>query len=174
MRKTGKIFWFVALLPLLVGFDYGTKQAVSSRVPLHSEVQVIDGLFSLYHTENPFIAMSIPVPLPAILAGVSLAVLAMLWLLWRLPADARLQSSAIAVVMAGAIGNLVDRVPDGRVTDFLRLYTSSETLAPALERWFGTATWPIFNVADVCVFVGASLWMLSAAAEPERPAEADA
>jgi signal peptidase II len=171
MAARGKMFWFLGLMPLLFGFDYGTKQAVSSSIPLGSEVQVIPGWLSLYHVENPYIVISIPLPYAAIVVGVSLAVVAMLWTLWKLPSDARLPSAAIAAVMAGALGNLVDRLGDGKVTDFVRMYAGHEPLRGWLVGLFDTATWPIYNVADVCVLAGAAMWMLASATEKERVPE---
>ena len=57
--------------------------------------------------------------------------------------DARLQTG-LALIQGGALGNLIDRVRQGAVTDFLEVYV-------------GTHHWPTFNVADIAITLGAVL-----------------
>jgi signal peptidase II len=169
MLHRGKTFWFVALLPLLVGFDYGTKEAART-LPLGGEVQLVPGWLSLLHTQNGgVICTTVPTPDAVIVGGVCLVMAAMLWAFWRLPRDARLRAAALAAMMSGALGNLVDRLGDGNVTDFVRMYAGHEPLRGWLVERFGTSTWPIYNVADVCILAGAALWMIASAAEQGAP-----
>ena len=160
MQRLGKTFWLLATLPLLFGFDFASKEWVRSNLIVGEELTLVPGLFSLYHAENPGILFSLPVPVPVVfvLGAIAVVVLARLW--WRLPAQARLPSAAIGVIGAGALGNLVDRVPDGHVTDLFKVYTDLPWLVPYLVEWFGTNTWPIFNVADAALLVGVGLWVL--------------
>jgi signal peptidase II len=162
-----KFLWFLCLMPTLVGFDWATKDAVRTHLPVGEEVQVINGWLSIFHAENPHAAFSMPVPMPVLLLVGVVALGVMLHALWQLPRNARLGASAIALVMAGAIGNLVDRFTDGSVTDFVRVYTEHPDLAPWLVHTFGTATWPIFNVADVAILGGASLFLLGSFVSPD-------
>jgi signal peptidase II len=164
-----RMWVFGLVLPLLLGFDFATKRATVVSLPVGGEVQLIPGWLSWFHAENPYVAFSMPVPLPAIVAFGVLAVVGLSWTLWRLPRDARMQAAALATVLAGALGNLLDRVGDGSVTDMIRVYTTHPRLAPWLVERFGTATWPIFNVADVCVGAGVVLWLAHAATEREQP-----
>ena len=172
MTRFGKTFWFLAVCPLLFGFDWCTKEAARS-LPVGGEVQVVPGWMSFLHAENPDIAFSLPVPHGMILlfGFVALGVLAMT--LWRLPATARVQAAALASITAGALGNLWDRLADGTVTDFVRVYTQSPSLAPWLIHSFGTASWPIFNVADASLLCGVALWVghsaLQKDVEPDEP-----
>lgn len=68
------------------------------------------------------------------------------WLLWALRTGALPPAAAwpAGMVLGGALGNVVDRWPDGRVTDFL-------------DVGVGTTRWPTFNVADSCIVVGLAL-----------------
>ena len=59
------------------------------------------------------------------------------------------QSLALSLILAGALGNAIDRIMVGQVTDFIELYV-------------GMWSWPIFNVADMAIFFGVVLWMRSA------------
>jgi len=77
-----------------------------------------------------------------VVSGVVSLVLAV-WL-WRLPRDARLLGIALALVLGGALGNLVDRVAYGYVIDFLDFHAAG---------WH----WPAFNVADSAISCGVVL-----------------
>lgn len=172
MQRLGKMFWFVAVFPTLVGFDWGTKE-LARGLPPGGEVLVVPGWLSWIHAENPDIAFSMPMPLPIIVGFGILAMIGLAWTLWRLPSDARLQAIAIASIAAGALGNLADRIGDGSVTDFVRVYTEHPVLAPWLVSQFGTATWPIFNVADACLLGGVALWIGREATAREQEPQAD-
>lgn len=73
--------------------------------------------------------------------------------------EQHLRRIALAVIAGGAVGNLIDRVRDGAVTDFVRWRA-------------GDQLWPIFNVADVALVAGMGLWMLEALLERRRAAAA--
>src|SRR5262245_7541098 len=73
--------------------------------------------------------------------------------------EQRLRRISLALVAGGAIGNLIDRVRDGAVTDFVR--------------WrIHDLRWPIFNVADVVLVVGIGLLLIEGFVERRRPAPA--
>ena len=172
MKRLGKVFWFLAVFPTLFGFDWGTKE-LARGLPIGANVPVVPGWFAWTHAENPDIAFSMPMPMPVIVGFGIVAVIGLLVTLWRLPSDARVQTVALAAVAAGALGNLVDRIGDGSVTDMVRVYTEHPTLAPWLVQQFGTATWPIFNVADAALLCGVALWILREATAREQGPEAN-
>lgn len=64
-----------------------------------------------------------------------------LWI-YRLPLAARCQRFFLALILSGAIGNLIDRLRIGYVIDFIQVY-------------YKTFYWPIFNIADSCICIGA-------------------
>jgi len=84
-----------------------------------------------------------------------LAVLGMLWMLKKTREDQKALIWALGLVAGGAVGNLVDRVYFGVVTDFvLWRYHSKE--------------WPVFNVADVALVIGVGLMMIDILQEGRR------
>jgi len=94
--------------------------------------------------------------------GRALAVVFLAWLLWRAASRPRLALFAMTLVLAGALGNLVDNLWSGcavpghpflGVRDFVDVY-----FRPLIrvERHF-----PAFNVADSCITVGACAWILA-------------
>ena len=74
------------------------------------------------------------------------AVIFILWLL-RKNAGQRMFSTALALILGGAVGNLIDRTLHGHVIDFLDFYV-------------GNWHWPAFNVADMGICIGAALFVL--------------
>lgn len=167
----GKLFWLGISLPALFGFDFWSKSWVRSNLPVGEEIQVVDGWVSLLHAENPGMAFSLPLPVPIIVVVGIFGIGLLAWSWWRLPSEARVPSAAIGAIAAGALGNLIDRYGDGTVTDMVRLYTEAEWLAPTLVSWFGTNTWPIFNVADVALLGGVLAWVAHDWAEGRRSPE---
>jgi signal peptidase II len=71
-----------------------------------------------------------------------------------LPARDRFSNVALALVMSGAVGNAIDRLVQGTVTDFIRMYTESPSLKPMLIAQLGTAEWPTYNIADIAIVLG--------------------
>ena len=142
----------------LFGFDLWTKEAAVSWVDQHGPLVLIEGWFTVVHAENPGAAFSTPIPF-GVIVGTALigAVFVVRWLRDQ-PERARGATLAAALVLGGAMGNLVDRLPDGTVTDFLSVAVGEPSWAAALQQHFGTARWPVFNVADVWIVVGA-LWI---------------
>ncbi|MEZ4316172.1 MAG: signal peptidase II [Myxococcota bacterium] len=160
-----KLVWFAVVLPTLFGFDFWTKE-LARDLPVGGEVEVAKTALvnlSWFHAENPDIAFSMPVPMSIVIPFGFLALAVLAHTLWSMRPDAGLQAVAVASIAAGALGNLVDRLVDGSVTDMVRLSTDHPELAPWLTRQLGTTTWPIFNVADVAVLAGVVLFLASQA-----------
>lgn len=78
--------------------------------------------------------------------------------LWRSPARERLQCASLALVIGGAVGNLVGRVRFGYVVDFIDVY-------------YGSWHWPAFNIADSAITVGAILLIVSLIRQERRHAD---
>ena len=76
-----------------------------------------------------------------------MSVFLLIWLI-RIPTNQILSAYGIALIFGGAIGNLIDRLIHGHVIDFLDFY-------------FATYHWPVFNVADTAISLGAMLLALS-------------
>jgi signal peptidase II len=94
----------------------------------------------LTYVENTGAAWSLLKGGNSILIGISMALMAgLLWVRRRWPADAHWAHYGAMLVVAGALGNLYDRITLGCVVDFLEL-----------------PYWPVFNIADSCICVGAA------------------
>ncbi|MCG7393405.1 signal peptidase II [Microvirga sp. ACRRW] len=81
-----------------------------------------------------------------VLIGVS-AIISIGVAVWSLTTRSRSESAALALILAGALGNLIDRVKDGMVTDFIDLHAAGYH-------------WPAFNGADIAITFGA-LWLVA-------------
>jgi signal peptidase II len=168
-----KLKAFLATAPLLLGFDFWSKQEVVEHLGPRDELVLVPGWLSFVHAENADAAFSMPVPDAVLFVGAGLALALLAHTLWMIDRGARLQASAIACLVAGALGNALDRAVDGSVTDFVMVHANG---SPALRTWlverFGTATWPIFNVADSCIVVGVGLFAIAALMERDDAVEA--
>jgi len=145
------VHFLLALLVVLA--DRLTKHLVAARIAMYSHIQIIPGFFRLTHTENTGAAFSLFADSPnhwktALLIGFStLAMIIVTFLLWRQSRPLTTTSIALSLILGGAVGNLWDRVASGRVVDFLLFYVKQYQ-------------WPVFNLADSCIVVGASLLVI--------------
>lgn len=160
----GLYMWIMAAV---VALDQGTKLLVDRMMTLHESHQVIDGFLRLTYVRNRGAAFGIlsdaDLPFQATLFSLlSLAALAAIALYaWRLPAQSRLPKAALAFIMGGAIGNLIDRMRLGYVIDFVDAY-------------LGPHHWPAFNVADSAISVGVALLILDMLWHPQSHPDAPA
>ena len=157
---------YLLVIAAIVLLDQATKAIVVRSLDLHQYVPLVDGLLSLSHVRNRGAAFGLlsdwDVPYQsALLAVLSLAaLLAIAFYFMRLPATARLPRVALALVLGGAVGNLIDRVRLGYVVDFVHVYWRQHQ-------------WPDFNVADSAISVGVTLLVLDVLRSP-GPAPAGA
>jgi len=158
----------LVLTPLLFGFDQVTKAAVRVGMPLDAagrseRIDIIPGFFRLVHAENTGAAFSMfgessfRGPL---FVGVFLMALVTIGIMIRqLEPGQKMMATSLSLVLAGAMGNSLDRFTRGEVTDFLSVYASGP-LGELLRDVIGTRFFPIFNVADICINVGVALYVL--------------
>jgi signal peptidase II len=157
---------YLLLMAAIVLLDQGTKVLVVRFLGLHEYVPLVDGLLSLSHVRNRGAAFGLlsdwDVPSQSVLLAVlSLcALVAIAFYFLRLPVAARLPRLALALVLGGAVGNLIDRARLGYVVDFVHAY-------------WRRYQWPDFNVADSAITVGVALLVLDILRSPETsPADA--
>jgi signal peptidase II len=149
--RARSVHFFVALLVVLL--DRWTKRMVAARVAMYTHIQIIPGFFRLTHTENTGAAFSLFADSPshwktALLIGFSvIAMLIVSGLLWRQSRAFSTTGIALSLILGGAVGNLWDRVASGRVVDFLLFYVKQYQ-------------WPVFNLADSAIVVGAGLLVI--------------
>ncbi len=134
------------IMTLLVVFDQWSKIAIQNNPSMHGHVKVIDSFLYITYVKNYGAAWSMLDGKVMFLVGVSLVELAVLvYVMYKFKKEKQtLAKWSIVLMIAGAIGNLIDRIQLGYVRDFIATYP------------FGYA-FPIFNVADVCLSVGVIL-----------------
>ena len=133
---------------LLVALDQVTKfWAVQSLQPIKM-IPVIDGVFNLRYVENTGAAFSMLQGKTLLLTVVPIAAcIIMVGLLLTKRIKSRIGTWGISLILSGAIGNLIDRIWHGAVVDMFD---------------FELINFPVFNVADICVTVGAVLFFIYA------------
>lgn len=131
---------WVAFASLCAVLDQATKAVIEAWLPLHSALPVAP-IFNLVHVLNPGAAFSFLADQAgwqrlffagvALIASVVLAVM-----IARKPRP--MEATAYALILGGAVGNLIDRIVRGAVVDWLDFY---------VNHWH----WPAFNLADVWI-----------------------
>lgn len=138
-----KLRYLLVSLAVVV-LDQWTKWLVEVHLPHHTTQPVIPGLFNLTHVRNSGVAFGLFASNGGgwVLTALGLGALIAVGLyFWFTPSRDRVLLAALALVVGGAIGNLIDRVSSGAVTDFLDVY-------------IGAHHWPSFNIADSAISVG--------------------
>jgi len=137
-----------ALIVVLV--DRWTKHLAATRIGLYAHIQVIPGFFRLTHTENTGAAFSLFADSHGhwksdlLIAFSVVAMVIVCVLLWKQTRALTMTGIALSLILGGAAGNLWDRLASGRVVDFLLFY---------IKRY----EWPVFNLADSSIVIGALL-----------------
>jgi len=145
------VHFLLALLVVLL--DRWTKRLVATHIAMYRHIQIIPGFFRITHTENAGAAFSLFADSPshwkaALLIGFSvIAMVIVSVLLWKQTRALTTTGIALSLILGGAVGNLWDRVASGRVVDFLLFYVKQYQ-------------WPVFNLADSAIVIGASLLVL--------------
>ncbi len=125
--------------------DQGLKQLVEASMRLGESIPVIPKVLQLTYIKNDGGAFGILGGQSSVLLlGSAVAVAFVLWMLLEGP-PTRLMSSGCGLILGGAAGNLLDRLTEGVVTDYIDL-----------------RVWPIFNAADVAIVLGAAALLLVA------------
>ncbi len=147
------VTWIVVALVVVIA-DQTTKWAIVEWVALYDRVP-LNSFVNLTHQRNTGAAFSFLANAGGWqrwffvgLATVVSCVIAV-WI-WRIRRQGQgLRSAGLALVLGGAVGNLIDRIRLGHVTDFIQV-------------WFGGWAFPSFNVADAGISVGAALLIIDA------------
>ncbi|MFZ9053572.1 MAG: signal peptidase II [Woeseiaceae bacterium] len=151
---TGRYIAWLSVAIVIIAADQVTKWAIVEWVDLYGRVP-INSFINLTHQQNSGAAFSFLagasgwqrwffVVLATLVSGVILV-----WL-WRIRSEGPVVlMGGLALVLGGAIGNLIDRARVGYVTDFFQV-------------WFGGWAFPSFNVADSAITVGAALLIIDA------------
>lgn len=158
-------YLFVSLGVIVL--DQWTKWAVEIRLPHHEAQALIPGFLNLSHVRNTGVAFGLFASqgmtggswLLTILGLAALTAVGVYF--WYAPSKDRLLLIALSLVVGGAVGNLIDRVSSGAVTDFIDVYV-------------GVHHWPSFNVADSAISIGIVLMALDSFRSHKHKPEAEA
>ncbi len=145
---------------LVIAVDQLSKLWIAATVPFKTMIYVLP-FFDITYTVNPGAAFSFLAgaggwqrwAFIALAAGVSVGLV--VWLRHLATATQLLLIVGLALILGGAIGNVIDRIEHGHVVDFLHLH-------------WGTASFPAFNIADVSISFGAVCVIFDALLESRR------
>ncbi len=159
-----KAVFFAAAALVLFALDQATKWWVRANVEMREELKVIPDFLSITHAKNKGAAFSAlddfeyRLQVFYVFTAVAVVVIVQGWR--QLPDKDRLQAFAMGAILSGAIGNLVDRIMAGEVTDMIKVYAGFEPLRSWMIAKLNTNTYPIFNVADAAIVVGVGIFAL--------------
>jgi signal peptidase II len=133
---------------IVIFLDYLTKKIIVSKIMLYESINILPFL-NIVHVQNRGAAFSILSNMGnKYFIGISvIAIIAIVIYLSRLTKG--LELVALSLILGGAVGNLIDRILIGKVTDFIDIFVG---------RWH----WPAFNVADSALTIGIVLFLLAA------------
>lgn len=164
----------VITIAIVVILDQISKYIIKNTMYLYESIDFIGDFFKITYIENPGMAFGIQMgnKFWFTFLSIAAAVVVLIYLI-RLPNEKFLFRFALALIMGGAIGNLIDRLIAGRVVDFLDVEFFDISI-PAFEFLFvnfpgyDLTRWPVFNIADSAVTCGMILiaWQILSQKSP--------
>jgi signal peptidase II len=151
----------LVLLVLIAGgvlaLDFVTKRWATEALAHRPPVELIGEYLRFTYTRNSGVAFGLGAgfKFPYAIFSIAAAVIILYLFLSRRVAGLG-REIALALILGGALGNLVDRVSTGEVVDFIEI---------GWDRWH----WPVFNVADSAVSVGVVLFAIAWSRRPDHP-----
>ena len=149
-----RFFAWMAVAAIVVVADQVTKWAIIEWVALYEKIP-LNNFINLTHQRNTGAAFSFLAEAGGwqrwffVVLAVVVSFVIAVWL-WRIRGERQaVLAAGLALVLGGAIGNLIDRIALGYVTDFIQV-------------WFGSWAFPSFNVADAGISVGAAFLIIDA------------
>ena len=159
VQRTHPAAW-LWLSAAVIALDQATKFLVTRFFELYERVEVLPVLdFTLLHNTGAAFSMLANAsgwqrPFFVVL-GLVVSLMLVVWI-WRSPRGDKLLPVALALILGGALGNVIDRVRLGYVVDFIHAH-------------WGAAYFPAFNIADSAITVGAALLIIDAFREKRAP-----
>lgn len=157
-----RISLILTLLFATIGCDQATKVVARDVLKDSGPLSYVGGSIRILHTQNSGAFLSLGSELSDALrfwiftVFVSLVLLAGTWILFRKRQMGRWATVGLTLVVAGGIGNLIDRITFGTVTDFIHIA-------------FGVFQTGIFNIADVAIVGGVIILTLKTLKTTEGP-----
>lgn len=139
------MLWVISLAVLLISLAGN----LIADTFLHERIAVIGSFVGLSLTHNSGVAFG--VTFPPVIQVLLIACALVLVVRLALVSQGKANIVAFGLIIGGALANIADRLPDGLVTDYVQV-----------------GTFPVFNLADSCITIGAGLLILSMLIEHRR------
>ncbi len=160
-----RLHWLLLISAVIIFLDRLTKTWVTLHIPMGGAIPVIPRILRLTHWTNEGAAFSLFADSASphavrwgLICFSSLAAMLVLFVMVRLADRFTLTTVALALILAGALGNVHDRIAYGSVVDFIEIHIFSYH-------------WPDFNIADSSVVTGACLLLLDSLRHKKTPVE---
>ncbi len=149
MKKILKEYrWLILIVSVILILDQWTKAIVRANIPFGGQWMPLEWLapyFRFVHWKNTGAAFGLFQGGGLIFGILAVVVARFIIVYYRsIPEDEKLMRIALSMQLGGALGNLIDRIRFGPVTDFISV-----------------GTFPVFNIADSCITVGVGLLILA-------------
>jgi len=147
LKIYNKYFFLISIAALVAILDQAIKLLVLAKIPAYGSIVVIPGFFDLTHIYNTGGAFGFLAGKSSLfrhlffLTASAIAMGMIVYLYLKTPREFLFLRSGLALILGGAVGNVIDRIRLGKVVDFLDLYVKD-------------LHWPAFNIADSAITVG--------------------
>jgi signal peptidase II len=147
LKTKNNYVFLVGIAALVAILDQAIKLLVLVRIPAYGSIVVIPGFFDLTHIYNTGGAFGFLAGKSSLfrhlffLTASAVAMGMIVYLYLKTPREFLFLRSGLAMILGGAVGNVIDRIRLGKVVDFLDLYVKD-------------LHWPAFNIADSAITVG--------------------
>ena len=148
MKK--KLLVLIAIFIPVFIIDQLTKYIIAKNISFYGKITVIKHYFNIVHVNNTGIAFGImgSASKYIIIFFTFAIIIALIYILFKVKINTNLFIVSSALIISGAFSNLINRIVQGFVVDFIDIHIYQYH-------------WPSFNVADSCVVVGTILFFLS-------------
>jgi len=168
---------WLSITAIIVLLDHITKYYASAELAMHKPVAVFPMLnFYLAHNEGAaFSFLSTAGGWQRWFFTIIALVISIVLVFWlrRIKPHEKIQGMALSCILAGAIGNLIDRVMHGYVVDFIQFYYNAASCLPMFSQAGTRCYWPAFNIADSAISIGVALLIYDSVREYKQQRRAD-
>ena len=155
MQSNIKSYGIIALIAAaVIALDQYTKHLICAGLDLYGRIEVIPGYLDIIHIRNAGVAFGFlkgfggEYKTLSLIAVAAVAVFLLGFLISQVRREQKLQAFSLALILGGAVGNIIDRFRLGEVVDFVDAH------------WLESYHWPAFNVADMAISIGIALLLI--------------
>ncbi|MEN8152634.1 MAG: signal peptidase II [Acidobacteriota bacterium] len=145
---------YILITGLIIIIDQISKFIIKSNFQLYEHLDIIDNFFRIFYIKNSGAVWGLfsnqkDSIIPVILTILSItALLVVIYIFLKTKPQCKLELVSLSFISGGAIGNIIDRIMQGYVVDFIEIYIKSYR-------------WPTFNIADSFISIGILLLIIS-------------